>query len=104
MDDAEFHLSLSADAPPRGLTPATQALWWDRKGRWDQAHAVVAEDESREAAWVHAYLHRREGDAGNARYWYAQARQPVCSRSLDQEWSAIAAALLASPIAKGPGA
>lgn len=82
-------------APPAGLSPALAALWWDRRGEWERAHAVVAADEAgREAAWVHAYLHRREGDAANARYWYRRAGRPAATDALAAEWDAIAAALL----------
>jgi hypothetical protein len=71
-----------------------QALWWERKGNWDRAHELCQEARSREGDWVHAYLHRVEGDEDNAAYWYARARQPVCRTGLDEEWQAIARALL----------
>src|SRR5690242_17787997 len=88
----------TGDTPPAGLTPALDALWWARKGEWHRAHAVVQEEENQEAAWVHAYLHRVEGDLANAAHWYRRAGQPMPSASerLDAEWEAIAAALLPS--------
>jgi hypothetical protein len=90
----EFEQSLKSKTPPRGLAPALAALWWAQKDDWDQAHTIVMNEESREAAWVHAYLHRVEGDAGNAAYWYRQAKKPAASGALAAEWQAIAMALL----------
>ena len=81
--------------PPVGLSGPVLALWWDRKGDWHRAHeAAAADEDGRDAAWVHAYLHRREGDLGNARYWYRRAGRPVSAASLDAEWDDIASALL----------
>lgn len=84
-----------APACPPGLSGPLQALWKAARHDWDGAHQLVQDDASREAAWVHAYLHRQEGDLGNAGYWYGRARRPVCSGSLAQEWQEIATALLA---------
>ncbi len=90
-----FRSSLSGAAPPAEVGPALQALWWAAKGEWDSAHKVCQNHEdSDDVNWVHAYLHRKEGDAGNAAYWYRRARKPVCRTSLDEEWAAIADALL----------
>jgi hypothetical protein len=94
MTFAEFEQSLKSKAPPPGLAPAVTALWWARKGDWDEAHAIVMKQDSRAAAWVHAHLHRVEGDAGNAAYWYRQAKRPVASGALDAEWRAIVTGLL----------
>ena len=66
------------------------ALWHDARGDWALAHELVQDDSSAEAAWVHAYLHRKEGDVGNARYWYSIAGKPECTDSLDSERDAIA--------------
>lgn len=86
--------ALSDPAPPDGAPPLA-ALWWDRKGDWERSHEIVqADEEGRDAAWVHAYLHRREGDGDNARYWYRRAGRPVSSASLDEEWFEIVGALL----------
>ena len=90
-----FSASLSGDAPPEGLRPALEALWRAAKGDWDGAHRLVQDDSSREAAWVHAYLHRVEGDLGNARYWYGRADRSPASGPLEAEWDEIAGALLA---------
>lgn len=86
--------SLAREAPEAGMGLPLQALWWERKGDWVRAHELCQEAGSREGDWVHAYLHRVEGDGGNAAYWYARARQPVCRTGLDEEWQAIARALL----------
>jgi hypothetical protein len=88
--------SLSADAPPAGLALALQALWWDAKGDWDKAHGCAQEQEDDAGNWVHAYLHRKEGDASNAGYWYRRAGKPHAQAALEVEWDAIARALLAS--------
>jgi hypothetical protein len=94
MNFAAFKASTSKPAPPAGLAPTVQALWWAAKGDWDKAHKIVMEEEGAEAAWVHAYLHRVEGDLPNARYWYRTAGKPVAAGALEAEWSAIATALL----------
>ena len=96
MTLAEFKASVTKQVPPSDLAPPVQALWWAAKGDWDKAHTIVMNDESREAAWVHAYLHRVEGDLGNAGYWYRQAGQPVAKDSLEAEWERIVSALLGS--------
>ncbi|WP_354210736.1 MULTISPECIES: hypothetical protein [unclassified Bradyrhizobium] len=93
---AAYIASLDGAAPPPDLSAPLAALWWAAKGDWDQAHRIVQDESSREAAWVHAYLHRVEGDLGNAGYWYRQARQPVATDSLQAEWERIAATLLGS--------
>ncbi len=90
LDD--FERSLAADAPPPGLHPLLQALWWDRRGDWSRAHDAVSRDASR----IHAYLHRQEGDLGNAGYWYRTAGQSPSTDTLDGEWRRLASELLAS--------
>lgn len=80
-------------AAPEGVTNELLALWQDAQGDWAGAHATVQDLETPAAAWVHAYLHRREGDQSNARYWYARASKPTCRLSLDEEWDEIVAAL-----------
>jgi hypothetical protein len=92
---ADFKASIAATRPPQALVPPLEALWWAAKGDWDKAHKIVMDDEGREAAWVHAYLHRVEGDLPNAQYWYRTAGKPVASATLEAEWAAIAAELLA---------
>jgi hypothetical protein len=94
VNAAELRASTSRDAPPAGLSGPLQGLWWAAKGDWDMSHKIVQDDEGRESAWVHAYLHRVEGDLPNASYWYRAAGKPVESGALDAEWSAIVTALL----------
>ncbi len=89
-----FRQSLTEPAPPPGLTPAMEALWFDAKGDWETAHARAQADEGRAGAWVHAYLHRKEGDASNAAYWYRRSNQPVAAGSLESEWENVTNALL----------
>ncbi|WP_271572369.1 hypothetical protein [Bradyrhizobium sp. CCBAU 11386] len=91
---AAFIASLDGAAPAPDLNAPLAGLWWAAKGDWDRAHKIVQDESSREAAWVHAYLHRVEGDLGNAGYWYRQAGQPTAKDSLEAEWQRIATALL----------
>lgn len=87
MPTAQFQNSLSDKVPQDDLSAPLQALWWARKGDWERAHKIVMDDESKEAACVHAYLHRAEGDLPNARYWYRRAGQEPREGSLDTEWA-----------------
>ena len=94
MTLAEFKATLSSTTPP-AVPPLLVALWHDARGDWEAAHRVAQDVDDRDGAWVHAYLHRKEGDLGNAGYWYGQAHQPVATDALEAEWARIAAALLA---------
>jgi hypothetical protein len=94
MIPAAFRSSVAQDAPPDNLSAPLASLWWAAKGDWDRAHRIVQEDDGKDAAWVHAYLHRVEGDLPNAGYWYRQATRPVANETLDAEWNSIAEALL----------
>jgi hypothetical protein len=95
MKLASFQKSLSHSAPPEGLGLPLQALWWDAKGNWDKAHQCAQADEDDPSnQWVHAYLHRKEGDQSNAGYWYGRCGKPPCNAALKQEWDAITLALL----------
>lgn len=94
MTAQDFERSLAGSHPPASLTPTLAALWWAKRGEWDTAHRLVMDDPGAAAAWVHAYLHRVEGDPGNAAYWYGRAGKPAASGDLDEEWSMIVAALL----------
>ena len=91
----EFRATLSSPAKP-ALPPLLLALWHDARGHWDEAHRVAQDIEDADGSRVHAYLHRKEGDAGNAAYWYRRAGRPVCSTSLEEEWEAIVRELLAT--------
>jgi hypothetical protein len=91
---AEFEASLNGSAPPPGAPGALAALWHERRGDWNRAHEIAQDIAASAGSWVHAYLHRREGDQSNAAYWYRQAGKPVARGSLDEEWRAIVEALL----------
>jgi hypothetical protein len=90
----EFRQLLTATAPPATLTDALAGLWWDGKDDWARAHEAAQQDEGTEGSWVHAYLHRKEGDHSNAAYWYSRAGKPVCREPLDSEWASIVKKLL----------
>ncbi|MFN6999454.1 hypothetical protein [Elioraea tepidiphila] len=94
MDLVGFRASLDGPAPPPGLPAALAALWWDARGDWERAHEAAMSDEGAEAAWVHAYLHRKEGDRSNAAYWYRRAGRTMPDGTLAAEWEAIVTALL----------
>jgi hypothetical protein len=89
-----FRKSLAEAQPPAGMTLALVGLWWDAKGDWTRAHESAQQNERRDGSWVHAYLHRKEGDHGNAAYWYSRAGKPVCREPLDAEWLSIVTDLL----------
>lgn len=91
----EFKASLNQDTPPAGLTRAQLALWQAGKGDWHGSHETTQEPGDPSVDWVHAYLHREEGDLNNAGYWYRRAGKPASTASLQEEWDAIAQALLA---------
>ena len=92
LDD--FRATLTGPAPPAAVSPALHALWLDGRGDWDGAHRVAQNVDGPAGAWVHAYLHRKEGDLANADYWYRRAGQPACDGPLDDEWAAIVETLL----------
>ncbi len=88
MTFAEFEKSLQAPQPP-DLSPLLESLWWDGKNNWDKAHEVAQEIAGPSGSWVHAYLHRREGDTGNAAYWYQRAGRSMPSKTLQAEWAEL---------------
>lgn len=94
MDLESLRLSLSGDAPPEGLDLALQALWWDAAGNWDKAHQCAQARDDEPGMRVHAYLHRKEGDLTNARYWYRRVARPEATVTLEAEWAALAQDLL----------
>ena len=83
MNYKEFTESLQHDTPPDKVNDLLLALWHERKGDWENAHNIVQDIHTRDASWIHAYLHRKEGDPGNAAYWYNRAGRPVATTSLD---------------------
>ncbi len=95
MNAEAFLKTLGEQAPPSGLPPALEALWWDAKGGWARAHGLVDELETPEAMAVHAYLHRKEGEDGNAEYWYKRSGKGFYRPSLESEWSALVEGLAA---------
>lgn len=95
MTLADFKRTVADGAPPAGIALPLHALWHDARGDWDAAHDAAQSADDERGAWVHAYLHRKEGDAANAAYWYRRAGRPVATGTLDAEWDAIVTALLA---------
>jgi hypothetical protein len=95
MTIEDFRQSLQNERPSAGLSLALAGLWWDAKGDWNKAHESAQQDEGPAGSWVHAYLHRKEGDTSNAGYWYRRACKPPARSSLDQEWAEIVEFLLA---------
>ena len=89
-----FRRLTTEPAPPAELPPLLLALWHDARGDWDAAHQVAQDVAGEDGAWVHAYLHRKEPDESNARYWYRQAGRSPSRLPFDEEWEEIAAALL----------
>ena len=87
----EFKILATAD----GLSPILAALWWDAQGNWERAHEIAQAVEHSEGDWVHAYLHRKEGDLSNADYWYRRAGRTRPEGSLREEWTTIVATLMA---------
>ena len=89
-----FSKSLAESNPPELLNQYALSLWFDAKGDWQTAHATIQDMDDKTAAWIHAYLHRKEGDAGNAGYWYSRAGKKMPVYSLQQEWEEIIKAVL----------
>ncbi|MEO8040583.1 MAG: hypothetical protein ABI794_17575 [Betaproteobacteria bacterium] len=87
--------SLGLAAPSEDLDAPLTALWHAAHGDWARAHQIIQDEAGTDAAWIHAWLHRQEGDLGNAAYWYRRAGRPPATGSLDGEWDTIVEALLA---------
>lgn len=92
--DEFIQLMEKQDIFPESWPQALQALWYDKKGDWEKAHQITQNASDPDSAWVHAYLHRKEGDLINARYWYKRSGQPEFKEELKQEWEQIARDLL----------
>lgn len=90
----EFSATFSSPSPPEGLPPTLVALWHDAKGDWGAAHEAAQDIADPDGAWIHAYLHRKEGDATNAAYWYRRAGRPVATGPLQAEWEQVVLAFL----------
>jgi hypothetical protein len=93
MTFQQFNASLTSTQPPQ-MDVLLTSLWYDAKENWEKAHDLVNDLGGKDAAWVHAYLHRKEGDLGNASYWYHRANKKVATSSLEEEWEEIVKALL----------
>jgi hypothetical protein len=94
MTFEQFVASVGEPRPPKTIRPPLLALWHDAHGDWNRAHEVAQDIPDPDGAWVHAYLHRKEGDASNAAYWYRRAGKPVAMSSLEEEWRQIVSAFL----------
>ena len=92
----EFRESLSRAEPPADLDRALKGLWWDAKGDWGRAHESAQQDEGPAGSWVHAYLHRKEGDTSNAGYWYRRAGKNPSRALLQEEWLEVVKSLLSA--------
>jgi hypothetical protein len=93
MNFQQFRESLSDEKPPAGISNHLLSLWYDGNNHWEQSHDIIQALEDPDAAWIHAYLHRKEGDIWNADYWYRKAGKTRPSISLDEEWAEIVNAL-----------
>jgi hypothetical protein len=98
MQFDEFSKSITATHPPETLSPYAKSLWYVAKGNWEAAHTLIQDMEGKTAAWIHAYLHRKEGDAGNAGYWYTRAGKKMPDYSAEKEWEEIVKAVLGEEI------
>jgi hypothetical protein len=94
MNSKQFITSIADEAPDSGLSVPLAALWWDAKGDWTQAHELVDELETKDGMAVHAYLHRKEGSAWNADYWYQRSGRDFCRSTFEEEWAALVNLLL----------
>ena len=94
MTIQEFTSSLSQPHPPEGMPKLLEAMWYDGKADWNTAHDIAQDISTPDGSWIHAYLHRKEGDQGNAAYWYRRAGKPIPRISLDEEWRETVIALL----------
>lgn len=94
MDLIEFKNTVNDSAPPKKVSVYLNALWYDKKGDWNKSHNIIQDVDDKTASWIHAYLHRKEGDNGNAGYWYSRAGKHFPETSLEEEWDDIVASLL----------
>ncbi|PIE33905.1 hypothetical protein CSA56_09455 [candidate division KSB3 bacterium] len=90
----DFRTSITNGVLPHGITKELEALWEDARGNWDTAHGIVQRMNTEDAMWIHAYLHREEGDLSNSRYWYSRTRYTMLDMSLEEEWESITDELL----------
>lgn len=93
----DFENTLQQSSPPAGTSVLLQALWFDARGEWEQAHQLAQDVNTMAGSWIHAYLHRKEGDRSNAQYWYHRANKKMPAYSLEQEWKELVIAFLSHP-------
>jgi hypothetical protein len=89
MTIEEFNATLTQEDTPSGLHPLLLALWYDAKGDWEKSHEIVQDIDTKDAALIHAYLHRKEGDEWNAAYWYNRAGMKKPNESIEEEWGSL---------------
>lgn len=89
-----FKASLAKEKSPDQISPLLEALWQDAKGNWQEAHNLTQEIATKEGSWVHAYLHRKEGDQANAAYWYHKAQKDIPIASIEEEWETLVRAMI----------
>jgi hypothetical protein len=94
MTTEEFKETLKDNNPLEGTSELLKALWYDANGNWEMSHDIAQSINGKNGAWVHAYLHRVEGDIGNANYWYSMAGKTMPPGTLEEEWEDIVSALL----------
>ena len=94
MNYEQYKQSLSDSSAPFDISDHLKALWYDVKGDWNKSHEIIQDIEDKTAAWIHAYLHRKEGDIGNADYWYRRAGKSRPDKTLEEEWKNIVETLL----------
>jgi len=89
MNFKTFIESLEDEQPPKGISPALTALWYDKNEAWERAHEIVQDESGGVCAAIHAYLHRKEGDNWNSDYWYRKAKRASFTGTLDEEWESL---------------
>ena len=94
MTYQEFQKICDKDVPPQELNKLLTAMWYDFRGDWDTAHSIAQDIPDSDGSWIHAYLHRKEGDQANASYWYSRAGKPKPNISLEKEREQITIFLL----------
>lgn len=94
MNLTAFKESIQQNQLPANTSVYLQSLWYDAKGDWEKAHELIQDLPDKSASWIHAYLHRKEGDVWNADYWYSKGGKKRPAISLDEEWEHIVAAFL----------
>jgi len=95
MNFEEFKTSLSSPQPPEKMSSYLKALWYAGRDDWEASHNIAQDIADKNGSWIHAYLHRVEGDTFNANYWYNKAGRRMPGYSVQQEWEELVLALVA---------